>query len=86
MKNLILINHRSYESRIAIIENDQIAEIHIERDSSKRLVGNIYKGEVIRVLPGMQAAFVDIGLERAAFLYVSDIVPDRLLQRMEERW
>ena len=86
MKNLILINHREYESRIAIIENDQPVELHIERKSDKRLVGNIYKGEVIRVLPGMQAAFVDIGLERAAFLYVSDIVADRLLQRMEEKW
>ncbi len=86
MKNIILINNRDYESRIAIIENDQPVELHIERDSEKRLVGNIYKGEVIRVLPGMQAAFVDIGLEKAAFLYVSDIVPDRLLQKMEERW
>ncbi len=86
MKNLILINHRHYESRIAIIENDQIVELHIERDLEKRLVGNIYKGEVIRVLPGMQAAFVDIGLDKAAFLYVSDIVPDRLLQKMEDRW
>lgn len=86
MKNLILINHKEYESRVAIIENNQVVELHLERKSDKRLVGNIYKGEVIRVLPGMQAAFVDIGLERAAFLYVSDIVPDRMVQRMESRW
>lgn len=86
MKNIILINHRDYESRIAIIENGQPVELHIERKSEKRLVGNIYKGEVIRVLKGMQAAFVDIGLERAAFLYVSDIIPDGLLQKMEEKW
>lgn len=86
MKNLILINHREFETRIAIIENDQVVELHIERKTEKRLVGNIYKGEVVRVLPGMQAAFVDIGLERAAFLYVNDIVPERLLQGMEERW
>jgi len=86
MKNLILINHKNYESRIAIIENDQPVELHIERKSERRMVGNIYKGEVVRVLPGMQAAFVDIGLERAAFLYVSDILPEGLLQSVEQKW
>ncbi|MCX7945114.1 MAG: Rne/Rng family ribonuclease [Deltaproteobacteria bacterium] len=84
MRNLILINHRSYETRVAIIENDQLVELHLERRSEKGLVGNVYKGEVIRVLPGMQAAFVDIGLERSAFLYVSDVVPDNLLKKVEE--
>jgi ribonuclease G len=86
MKYLILINHRDYETRVAIIENDQPVELHIERKSERRLVGNIYRGEVIRVLPGMQAAFVDIGLERAAFLYVSDILPEGLLRSVEEKW
>lgn len=86
MKNLILINNTKYESRVAIIENGQPVEIHIEQRSEMRLVGNIYKGEVVRVLPGMQAAFVDIGLERAAFLYVDDIVSEGLIKRVEERY
>ncbi len=86
MKNLILINNTGFESRVAIIENDQLVELHIEHKSEMKLVGNIYKGEVVRVLPGMQAAFVDIGLEKAAFLYVSDIVPDGLLKRVEEKY
>ena len=69
----LLINAASHETRIALIENGTIAELYIERSREKGIVGNIYKGRVIRVLPGMQAAFVDIGLEKAAFLYVADV-------------
>lgn len=58
--------------RVAVVENDRLAELYIERKLERGVVGNIYKGKVVRVLPGMQAAFVDIGLERAAFLYVTD--------------
>ncbi|MCL4540476.1 MAG: Rne/Rng family ribonuclease [Bacteroidetes bacterium] len=61
------------ETRLALIENGQVAELHLERKGERGIVGNIYKGRVIKVLPGMQAAFVDIGLPRAAFLYVGDI-------------
>ena len=64
----LVINAASHETRIALIENGTIAELYIERSREKGIVGNIYKGRVIRVLPGMQAAFVDIGLEKAAFL------------------
>nr|WP_136251569.1 ribonuclease G [Ningiella ruwaisensis] len=69
----LLINVTPSESRVALIENGILQEIHIERHTKKGIVGNIYKGKVSRVLPGMQAAFVDIGLEKAAFLHASDI-------------
>ncbi|MDD5285802.1 MAG: Rne/Rng family ribonuclease [Desulfuromonadaceae bacterium] len=69
----LVINAASHETRIALIENGTIAELYIERSREKGIVGNIYKGRVVRVLPGMQAAFVDIGLEKAAFLYVADV-------------
>ena len=58
------------------MEDGRLAEIHIDRGSSESYVGNVYLGRVVRVLPGMQAAFVDIGLERAAFLYAGDIYPE----------
>ncbi len=69
----LLINASLPETRIALMENGEIQELLIERPSEKGIVGNIYKGRVSRVLPGMQAAFVDIGLEKAAFLYVDDV-------------
>ncbi|MFN2369484.1 MAG: Rne/Rng family ribonuclease, partial [Desulfurivibrionaceae bacterium] len=58
---------------VALLEGGHIAELYIERERERGIVGNIYKGKVIRVLPGMQAAFVDIGMEKAAFLYVADV-------------
>ena len=70
----LLVNVTPRETRVAVIENGMLQETFIERANSRGLVGNIYKGRVCRVLPGMQAAFVDIGLERAAFLHASDIV------------
>ena len=70
----LLVNVTPRETRIAVIENGMLQEAFIERANRRGLVGNIYKGRVCRVLPGMQAAFVDIGLERAAFLHASDIV------------
>ncbi len=70
----ILINVTPRETRVALVENGVLQEIFIERTARLGLVGNIYKGRVCRVLPGMQAAFVDIGLERAAFLHASDII------------
>ncbi|GAB4293979.1 MAG: ribonuclease G [Desulfuromonadia bacterium] len=73
MAHELVINTTSHETRIALIENGTIAELYIERSRVKGIVGNIYKGRVVRVLPGMQAAFVDIGLEKAAFLYVADV-------------
>ncbi|MFV1872223.1 MAG: ribonuclease G [Oleiphilus sp.] len=74
MSEEILINVTPVETRVALVENGMLQEVYIERSSSRGIVGNIYKGKVVRVLPGMEAAFVDIGLERAAFIHVSDIV------------
>jgi len=70
----IIINSNPYEKRVSLLENRLLAEIYIERRRSKRINGNIYKGRVTRVLPGMQAAFVDIGIDRDAFLYVVDVI------------
>jgi ribonuclease G len=70
----ILINVTPPETRVAVVENGVVQEIIIERAERCGLVGNVYKGRVCRVLPGMQAAFVDIGLDRAAFLHASDII------------
>ncbi len=73
MNEEILINVTPSETRVAIVENGMLQEVHVERNSKRGLVSNIYYGKVCRVLPGMQAAFVDIGLERSAFLHASDI-------------
>jgi len=72
-KEEILINITPRETRVAVIENGVVQELHLERTLSRGIVGNIYKGKVVRVLPGMQAAFVDIGLEKNGFLHAADI-------------
>ena len=71
----ILINWAPQETRVAIVENGAVQELHIERTLERGLVGNVYLGKVARVLPGMQSAFIDIGLDRAAFLHVADLNP-----------
>src|SRR6186713_2553659 len=73
MAHEILINVTPQETRVAMLEQGVVQELHVERASARGLVGNIYMGRVARVLPGMQSAFVEIGLERAAFLHVADI-------------
>ena len=73
MSEELLVNVTPRETRVAVVENGMLQELHIERGSQRGVVGNIYKGKVQRIMPGMQAAFVDIGLERAAFLHASDI-------------
>ncbi len=77
MSDEILINVTPPETRVAVVENGILQEIFIERTRRRGLVGNIYKGQVVRVLPGMQAAFVDIGLERSAFLHYSNLSPQQ---------
>ncbi|MGH8750339.1 MAG: Rne/Rng family ribonuclease, partial [Burkholderiales bacterium] len=77
MSEDILINVTPQETRVAVMQQGVVQELHLERVSSRGLVGNIYAGEVCRVLPGMQSAFVEIGLERAAFLHVADIWEQR---------
>jgi ribonuclease G len=76
MKKEILINATEYETRVAILEDNQLVELQVERAHTERMVGDIYKGIIRTVLPGMQAAFVDIGLPRAAYLHSSDIGKD----------
>lgn len=71
-----MINVTPQETRVAVVENGVLQEVHIERSQSRGIVGNIYKGKVVRILPGMQAAFVDIGIERTAFLHASDVTHD----------
>ena len=73
MANELIINVTPQETRVALLEERALSELYIERTKDRGIVGNVYKGKVMKVLPGMQAAFVDIGLERAAFLYVSDV-------------
>ena len=80
----ILINWAPQETRVAVVENGAVQELHIERTLERGLVGNIYLGRVSRVLPGMQSAFVDIGLERAAFLHVADLHPQSVGARKTE--
>ena len=69
----LIINITDYESRVALIEGGQVSEYYIERNQDKSIVGSVYKGRVVRVLPGIQSCFVDIGLDRSAFLYSGDI-------------
>src|SRR5690625_5417792 len=73
----ILINVTPFETRVAIVEKGEIQELLLERTCQKGLVGNIYFGRVARVLPGMQSAFIDIGLERSAFIHVGDLCQNR---------
>ena len=82
MAKELIISSTSLETKLAILEEDQVTQIFVERKRSRGILGNIYKGKVARVLPGMQAAFVDIGLDRNAFLYVSDFTED--LEEYEE--
>ncbi|MCL2625759.1 MAG: Rne/Rng family ribonuclease [Cystobacterineae bacterium] len=76
MSSVLIINATGRETRVALVENGHISEFYLERKKDKGIVGNIYKGKVTRVLPGMQAAFVDIGIGKAAFLYVNDVFYD----------
>ncbi|MCA3804670.1 Rne/Rng family ribonuclease, partial [Burkholderia sp.] len=78
MNEEILINLTPQETRVALVQQGAVQELHVERTLSRGRVGNIYLGKVVRVLPGMQSAFIDIGLERAAFLHVADIWHPRL--------
>lgn len=84
MSNELIMNVTPGETRIARLENGTVAELFVERAGEQQIAGNIYKGVVTRVLPGMQAAFVDIGLEKAAFLYVSDVAPNTFEDEEED--
>src|SRR5690348_8890943 len=74
MTKELFVSSTPHETKVGLVEDDLLAEIYLERENEYTLAGSIYKGRVTRVLPGMQSAFVDIGLERDAFLYVSDFM------------
>src|SRR5258706_6677535 len=74
MNKELFVSSTPHETKVGLVEDDLLAEIYLERENEYTLAGSIYKGRVTRVLPGMQSAFVDIGLERDAFLYVSDFM------------
>src|SRR5262245_15741751 len=74
MNKELFVTATPHETRVGLVEDDLLAEIYLERENEYTLAGSIYKGRVTRVLPGMQSTFVDIGLERDAFLYVSDFM------------
>ena len=74
MNKEMIISASGHETMAAILEDDEVVEVFVERDKSRSVAGNVYKGRVSKVLPGMQAAFVDLGLERDGFLYVSDVI------------
>src|SRR5512147_1763261 len=74
MSKELFVSSTPHQTKVALVENDQLSEVYFERENEYTLAGSIYKGRVTRVLPGMQSAFVDIGLERDAFLYVSDFM------------
>src|SRR5881275_210051 len=76
MSKELFFSSTPHETKVAVVEEDQLTEIYFERENEYTLAGSIYKGRVTRVLPGMQSAFVNIGLERDAFLYVSDFLLD----------
>src|SRR5450631_4575912 len=74
MNKELFVSATPHEIKVGMVEDDQLAEVYLERENEYTLAGSIYKGRVTRVLPGMQSAFVDIGLERDAFLYVTDFM------------
>ena len=76
MSKELIVSANRHETRVAVLEDDQVVEVYVQRENEYSLAGSIHKGKVTRVLPGMQSAFVDIGLERDAFLYVSDFFED----------
>src|SRR6266516_3237745 len=74
MTKEMIISSNVHETIVAILEDDLAAEIFVERENQRGVVGNVYKGRVSKVLPGMQSSFIDIGLERDGFLYVADVI------------
>src|ERR1700704_3374862 len=74
MTKEMIVSSNGHETMVAILEDDLVAEIFVERERQRGVVGNVYKGRVSKVLPGMQSSFIDLGLERDGFLYVADVV------------
>src|SRR6185436_6361031 len=84
MTKEMIISSNDHETRVAILEDDLVSELFVERERTRGVVGNVYKGRVSKVLPGMQSSFVDIGLERDGFLYVSDVVTPEEFEKLDD--
>src|SRR5499433_4385852 len=74
MQKEMIVSTNGHETMVAILEDDLVAEVFVERERQRGVVGNVYKGRVSKVLPGMQSSFIDVGLERDGFLYVDDVI------------
>src|SRR6476661_3760 len=74
MSKEMIVSSNGHETQVAILEYDLVAEVFVERERQRGIVGNVYKGRVSKVLPGMQSSFIDLGLERDGFLYVTEVV------------
>src|SRR5437870_1572159 len=74
MQKEMIVSSNGHETMVAILEDDLVAEVFVERERHRGVVGNVYKGRVSKVLPGMQSSFIDIGLERDGFLYVAEVI------------
>src|SRR6266516_4980686 len=74
MNKEMIVSSNGHETMVAILEDDLVAEVFVERERQRGVVGNVYKGRVSKVLPGMQSSFIDLGLERDGFLYVADVI------------
>src|SRR5215471_1441995 len=74
MQKEMIVSATGHETQVAILEEDQVAEVFVERERQRGVVGNVYKGRVSKVLPGMQSSFIDVGLERDGFLYVAEVI------------
>src|SRR5262245_62499605 len=74
MQKEMIVSSNGHETMVAILEDDLVAEVFVERERQRGVVGNVYKGRVNKVLPGMQSSFIDVGLERDGFLYVDDVI------------
>lgn len=84
MSEQIFINTSDFETRVALVDQGVLQELHIERDSQKGVVGNIYLGKITRILPNLQSAFINIGLERNAFMHVGDLYESRVARQNSE--
>src|SRR3984885_13305184 len=83
MTKEMIISSNGHETMVAILEDDLVAEIFVERERQRGVVGNVYKGRVSKVLPGMQSSFIDLGLERDGFLYVADVLDPGEFDKLE---
>src|SRR3982074_179852 len=83
MTKEMIISSNGHQTMVAILEDDLVAEVFIERERQRGVVGNVYKGRVSKVLPGMQSSFIDLGRERDGFLYVSDVLDPAEFEKLE---